>query len=277
MKPRKTFGQRLEKVWEDPRALGVKLLQGAIDHLRGYSYDFDRNGERRLLERMGTLGARTVFDVGANVGDWTLAAAQLMPEAHIHSFELSPRTWRTLSQRVSGPRFTVNNCGMGDRDGSIAFKDYGENSTVNTILSNATYHDAQQTAVVSEAQIVTGDRYCEQHGIASIDLLKIDVEGADHLVLAGFERMLGARAVRVVQFEYGYTHGDAKFLMRDFHELFARHGYAVGRLERRGVAFGPWHYKMNDFRSGPNYVAVRNDDTAALQALTRFDQRSKQC
>lgn len=269
MMPRKTLGQRLSKAWADPRTVGVKLLQGAIDHLRGYSYDFERNGERQLLERMATLGARTVFDVGANVGDWTLVAAQLMPDAHIHCFELSPRTWRTLSQRVSGARFTVNNCGMGDRDGTIEFKDYGENSTVNTILPNATYHDAKLTAAVSRAEIVTGDTYCARHGIERIDLLKIDVEGADHLVLAGFERMLRAQTVRVVQFEYGYTHGDAKFLMRDFYALFARHGYTVGRLERRGVAFEPWHYKMNDFRSGPNYVAVPQNDDAALSALAR--------
>lgn len=269
MTSRKTFRQRLRKAWDDPRALGVKLLQGAIDHLRGYSYNFDRNGERRLLESMALLNARTVFDVGANVGDWTLAAAQLMPEAHIHSFELSPRTWRTLSQRVSGARFTVNNCGMGDRDGTIEFKDYGENSTVNTILSNATYHDARLTAVISQSEIVTGDTYCARHGIQNIDLLKIDVEGADHLVLAGFEGMLRAKAIRVVQFEYGYTHGDAKFLMRDFYAFFERHGYTVGRVERRGVAFTPWNYKMNDFRSGPNYVAVRHDDAAALSALAR--------
>jgi hypothetical protein len=38
------------------------------------------------------------------------------------------------------------------------------------------------------------------------------------------------------------------------------------------VAFAPWNYKMNDFRSGPNYVAVRQDDAAALQALERFDR-----
>ena len=270
MTNRKPLGTRLRKAWNDPRALGVKLLQGAIDQLRGYSYDFDRNGERRLLEAMATLSPRTVFDVGANVGDWSLVAAQLMPTAHIHCFELSPRTWRTLAARVQGERFTVNNSGMGDRDGTIEFKDYGENSTVNTILSNATYHDHRQTAVVSQATIVTGDTYCSEHGIDAIDLLKIDVEGADHLVLAGFERLLGAGAIRVVQFEYGYTHGDAKFLMRDFHEFFARHGYAVGRLERRGVVFAPWNYKMNDFRSGPNYVAVRQDDAQALRVLSRF-------
>lgn len=266
----RSLGERLRRAWDDPRAVGVKLLQGAIDGLRGYSYDFDKNGERRLLEALAALPVRTVFDVGANVGDWSLAVSSALPAADIHCFELSPRTWKTLSARLQGPRFHVNNCGMGRESGDISFKDYGENSTVNTILPNATYHDARLASVTSTARIVSGDDYCREHGIVSIDLLKIDVEGADHLVLQGFAPQLGAQAIRVVQFEYGYTHGDAKFLMRDFHELFAGHGYIVGRLTRRGVAFGPWNYKMNDFRSGPNYVAVRRDDTETIRLLERF-------
>ena len=73
---RRPLGERLRKAWDDPRAVGVKLLQGAIDSLRGYSYDFDKNGERRLLEVLSALPVNTVFDVGANVGDWSLAAAR---------------------------------------------------------------------------------------------------------------------------------------------------------------------------------------------------------
>lgn len=267
---RRTLGERLRTAWTDPRAVGVKLLQGAIDGLRGYSYDFDRNGERRLLETLATVPVHTVFDVGANVGDWSLAAARVLPLATIHCFELSPRTYKTLSARLQGERFRVNNCGMGRASGNISFKDYGENSTVNTILTNATYHDAKLEPVTATAQLVSGDDYCREHGISAIDLLKIDVEGADHLVLEGFAPQLAAKAIRVVQFEYGYTHGDAKFLMRDFYELFDGHGYTVGRLTRRGVSFAPWNYKMNDFRSGPNYVAVRRDDAEIMQLLERF-------
>ena len=267
---RRPLGERLRKAWDDPRALGVKLLQGAIDSLRDYSYDFDKNGERRLLEVLSTLPVSTVFDVGANVGDWSLAAARALPSADIHCFELSPRTFETLSARVQGPRFHLNNCGMGRESGSVSFKDYGENATVNTLLTTATYHDARLSAVTSTARIVSGDDYCRERGIEAIDLLKIDVEGVDHWVLEGFAPQLRAKVIRVVQFEYGYTHGDAKFLMRDFHGLFEGHGYSVGRLSRRGVAFAPWNYKMNDFRSGPNYVAVRQDDAETLRLLERF-------
>jgi FkbM family methyltransferase len=270
MKTTKSLKERLKKAAKDPRQVLVKALQGLIDQLRGYSYNFEKNGERRLLERLAEIKPTTVFDVGANVGDWSLVASALMPQATVHCFELSPSTCQTLRQRLVGDRFRVNNCGMGNHNGLIEFKDYGENSTVNTILQDATYHDHKMTARITQSQIVTGDSYCQEHGISQIDLLKIDVEGADHLVLEGFAQMLDRRALRVVQFEYGYTHGDAKFLMRDFYRLFASYGYLVGRLSPRGVDFSPWHYKLNDFRSGPNYLAVHQEDAELLRLLTRF-------
>ena len=61
-----------------------------------------------------------------------------------------------------------------------------------------------------QVEVQTGDAYCTRHRIERIDLLKIDVEGAEHLVLRGFERMLHERRIEVIQFEYGlaniYTH-----------------------------------------------------------------------
>jgi hypothetical protein len=58
---------------------------------------------------------------------------------------------------------------------------------------------------VEEATATTLDLYCERNGVADIDLLKVDVEGAEFQVLVGARRMLGARRVRCVTFEFGQT------------------------------------------------------------------------
>lgn len=47
-----------------------------------------------------------------------------------------------------------------------------------------------------------GDAYCQQHGIDRIDLPKIDVEGAEHLVMDGFGDMLSK--VGVIQWEMAW-------------------------------------------------------------------------
>lgn len=265
----KPLKARLRKAYRDPSTVLVKILQGAIDSLRGYSYDFNKNGERELLEKLSGEGFREVFDVGCNVGEWSLTAVKYFAQARIHCFELSASTFRTLSANLKGPNFVLNNMGMGDRDAQVQYKDYGEDSKVNTLLVDATYHDRKLESLIKTATIRAGDSYCAEKGIEQIDFLKIDVEGADHLVLDGFAAMLRRQAIRVVQFEYGYTHGDAKFLMRDFYKLFEQHGYIVGRVQKGGIAFDEWTYKHNDFRSGPNYVAIRKDDAHLRSVLAR--------
>jgi hypothetical protein len=114
-----------------------------------------------------------------------------------------------------------------------------------------------------------GDAYCDENGIDFIDFLKIDVEGAEHLVLAGFDKMLMRKSVRLIQFEYGYTNGDTKFLMRDFYEYFEKLGYIIGRVRKGPIFFDKWTYKHNDFKSGPNYVAIRADDLELKDILLK--------
>ena len=112
-----------------------------------------------------------------------------------------------------------------------------------------------------------GDDFSESAEIVHIDLLKIDTEGADHLVLAGFEGMLASHNIDVVQFEYGTWALETKFLLRDFYLLFASCGYVVGRLFPRGVHFGPYDVCDEDFR-GLNFVAVREALADVIASLS---------
>ncbi len=81
--------------------------------------------------------------------------------------------------------------------------------------------------------------------------------------------MLRSGKIRIVQFEYGYGNGDARFLMRDFYELFEEYGYKISKVNNGSLKFSEWTYKNNDFKSGPNYVAVRRDDAELIAILTR--------
>lgn len=244
-----------------------KLARRYVQKYEGYSYDFARNGERRILDLLGNENFRTIFDVGANIGDWTRIALSTFPAAHIHSFELSAGTYATLTANVEDTRAHLNNVGLADQDGTIRYKDYGTNSGVNTILSEATYHDRLTAFTEKTGRLRRGDAYCREHKIDHIDFLKIDVEGAEHLVLEGFSDLLKHQKIGIIQFEYGYTHADAHFLMKDFYQFFARHGYVIGPLKPNGVIFGQFSYRLNGFESGPNYVAVAQTQTRLIEKL----------
>ena len=163
----------------------------------------------------------------------------------------------------------LNNYGLSNKKKKVKYKDYGNNSTVNTLFSNSSYHDKQLSFQLKTSNLETGDGYCLSKNIEAIDYLKIDVEGAEHLVLEGFSCLLKKQKIRIIQFEYGYINGDTKFLMRDFYQFFNGLDYIVGRVTKDGVAFEEFNYKINEFKSGPNYVAIHSKDVAIINKIKR--------
>ncbi len=251
----------------NPALLLYKACKSYVRSYEGYSYKFHKNGEARLFSQLSGRDMRTVFDVGANVGEWSQIARSSFPHAAIHAFELSDTTYNILAKTASEHGFTANNFGLSEQDAEIEYKDYGDGSTVNTIIVDADFHDERLAANIKTAKVTTGDAYCAANGIEQIDLLKIDVEGAEHLVLRGFHRMLSEQRIGLVQFEYGFVNGDAHFLMKDFFRLFEDYGYVIGPLKPKGAIFGPFDYTLNNFKSGPNFVAVNKKRPDLIDAV----------
>lgn len=228
-----------------------------IDIYRDYSYDFESNGEAWLTRRAAQImpSDGVVFDVGANKGRWTQAVKKSAPDANVHCFEISPKTFANLQSELgSAKNVVLNNFGLSDKAGEIQFRDYGTNHGGNTLIQNPCYVHNKPMEMVS-AKVVTGAEYCKERGIAKINLLKIDVEGWEYFVLKGFEHMIADQKIEMIQFEYGYNQADVYTLMREFYGFFEERGMKVGRLTPKGVHFVPFSHELNDFKSGPNYVA----------------------
>ena len=79
----------------------------------------------RLVSRLVEQGMRprTVLDVGANVGQFGIAAAKLFPGVHVHSFEPLPTAVAALRRNVRRlDNVTVYPIALGDRDGEVAMR-----------------------------------------------------------------------------------------------------------------------------------------------------------
>lgn len=245
----------------------ARICEKYLENFNGFSYEFSKNGEADVLRKLSAFEMKTIFDVGSNVGDWALIANEYLRPLKIHCFELSEKTFETLSKNIIGNQYVLNNVALSNVSGNITYKDYGINSGVNTILLDANFHNTPFELMKGIS--LTGNEYCITNNIKQIDFLKIDVEGAEHYVLEGFSECLREKRIRVIQFEYGYTNGDAKYLMKDFYELFDGYGYIVGRIRPGVVEFDKWTYKLNDFNSGPNYIAVLKTEEALIEILSK--------
>lgn len=239
----------------------------------GFSYDFRKNGELAIIKALPSIvGASkpVIFDVGANVGDWTNLLKQFLPNADVHCFEISPKTFANLKKNTAQlSDIHLNNFGLSDKEGEMVFTDFGENNGGNTLVGNPSFCH-RDNAQKSSAILTTGDAYVSKNNVQRIDFLKMDVEGWEYFVLKGFGEFLDPKNISVMQFEYGYAHADVHTLMRDFYNLLAPKGYAIGRLCKNGVDFSPFHFSLNDFKSGPNFVACSPE---LFEKLSCFSHR----
>jgi FkbM family methyltransferase len=140
-----------------------------------------------LFQRL-LLPGMTVFDVGANVGYYALLAARGVGNSgRVHAFEATPTVARRLAENIKLNRLqnvTVKHAAVCDRSGEVEFRLHEDDSEGNSLVSYA--HDWPAVRVPA----LTLDGYIGEQRVERVDLLKIDVEGAESLVLVGAAGLL---------------------------------------------------------------------------------------
>lgn len=227
--------------------------------------DFDTNGERMVLERMARTGLHHVFDVGANRGEWSAELLRFSPEAEIHCFEIVPTTAEHCRKRFAdNPRITVNDVGLADHEGTIDVSFWPEDDRwSSTVPGVAAIHGGNTQTIA--AKIITGDAYLNHSGIAQIDLLKLDVEGAEDSVLKGFSWALSTGRIAAIQFEYGLGNLASRFFLSDYYAMLGTR-FVIGRIFPDGVEFKDFE-PTDEHLTLSNYLAVRRDRTDIIALL----------
>jgi FkbM family methyltransferase len=160
--------------------------------------------EVRLIK--GALKPGMVFlDIGANMGYYTLLAAQRVgPGGQVHSFEPSPRMFSELKFNVELNRFSnvqLNHVALGDKPGMARLSRYERGQEVYGSLSQRCFPGARAIGY-DDVVVETLDNYMENKNIKQVDFMKMDVEGAELMVLRGAERFLKQFKPQKIVFEF---------------------------------------------------------------------------
>jgi FkbM family methyltransferase len=218
--------------------------------------EFTISGEIKMMEALSTYKMKTIFDVGANIGEWSRMARKYQPEANIHLFEPMPPVFnKLLMNNVLDNRMWPNNAGMSEQSCLIELNYSADNDR----LSSALHELFRPDGVIRPAFAYGGKDYCDVHDIDLIDMIKIDTEGWEMKVLKGFDHLLKDGRVALIQFEYGYANILTKDLLIDYYRYLHPYGYMIGIQTPEGVVFRNYDLLHENF-NGPNYVAVHNSN-----------------
>lgn len=133
------------------------------------------------------------FDVGAHVGYYSVLASSLIGESgFVHSFEPTPRTFGSLKLNMLNKKNSkINNLAVLDVDSKINFFDYGPKYSAFNSYKKRSGEEMKFLSVPKSVEIntVSLDRYCVANNVYP-DLIKIDAEGAEHLILQSMTTIL---------------------------------------------------------------------------------------
>jgi FkbM family methyltransferase len=167
----------------------------------------------------------TVVDVGAGIGTETLSfARQVGPAGRVLAIEAHPAVFGCLARmcRLNGLAHVVPvACAASDAPGELFMTDLDRHIS-NTVL------DGNGAGVAVPAR--TLDDLCAEHGIATIDLLKMNIEGAETAALRGARRMLPRTrhvCISCHDFKAAATGIDAMRTKRAVCELLRGHGFEL--------------------------------------------------
>ena len=146
-----------------------------------------------------------VVDVGANIGLFTVATAQLVgPSGRVTAYEADPEIAAVLEDNVTsnwlGEWVTIVNRAASDHDGVLSLRRHpryrGSTAAgVSDLTAHAISSGYQESTVECERldERLTGTR--------RLRLVKVDVEGGEAAVVAGLSGLLDQNAVQLLDME----------------------------------------------------------------------------
>jgi FkbM family methyltransferase len=238
------------------------------------------SGERAALDvlRRRHRAPYCIFDVGSNQGQYVkLILANMGAEAlSVHCFEPGLETFKTLVSSVqTDSRIKLNNLGIGKNRGEAVLHYDNAGSGLASLTMRKLDHFGIKFTKTESVAVDTIDSYCSDHSINRIHLLKLDIEGHELDALAGASKMLGAKAIDIVTFEFGGCNIDTRSFFQDFWYFFAEVHMRIFRITASGYLFPIQSYKEIDeqFRT-TNFIALKNDCLPAAHGASTANRKA---
>ena len=185
-----------------------------------------------LLEMARAAGVNVIYDVGANIGTWTLLARAIIPGATIEAFEPLPAHHSKFMQncdQLSG--ISLHRVALGSKNATLPLRvtDFSDASSFLPV----TKEGQERFGLKEVAQVsVTSwrlENYCTEKKLPLPDLIKLDVQGFELEVLSGAIPILASVKALIVELSFVQLYQD-QCMFLDVCNAMEKYGFRLHAL-----------------------------------------------
>lgn len=249
------------------RSLGLYIFK-RIENIG--NADFSTNGEKvfvhNLFHSFNTLCGEndeiTMFDIGANVGNYTTMLLernkQYGKKLSIYCFEPTTAAYNELKTKHGDKRnIHLEKIAVSNENGETEiFYDEEKSGFASLYKRNLGTFSIYMNK--SEGVKTTRlDTFIKQNNTEHIHFLKIDIEGHELKAFEGLGDYLHYEFIDFIQFEYGGANLDSHTSLMEFYDLFTRRKFTIAKIMPSGLQIRDYEYYMDNFIYA-NFVAISN-------------------
>ncbi|GAA4460976.1 FkbM family methyltransferase [Novipirellula rosea] len=209
---------------------------------------------------------KTFLDVGAHIGSVISAVRKHDPAVRIIAVEAIPEKAARLRRKF--PNVVLHACAVAEADGEMTFFIDTQKTGYSSLIApddNESHIREIQVAVKRLDTLIPAD--------AVVDVIKIDIEGAELGALRGATNLL-SRWKPVVMFESAPTRLSSGYEPRDLYQFFEQRGYEIvvpNRLAHDGSGLCEQGFIESHLypRRSTNYFAVHRDRRIEIRDRAR--------
>lgn len=183
------------------------------------------------------------IDIGAGAGTETIAMSRNVgPLGRVYSVEASPETYKLLQANISDndlKNVSVFNVAISDNNETERISTVADHHIVNTLFSIGGV----------QVKAVTMDTFIKENNIETIDYLKVNIEGAEKLLIRQFTSVRKIRHIAVSCHDFlGKRHQDpAFFTKQEVREFLVQHNFKL-YFQHTGIDYiDDWVYGISQY------------------------------
>ena len=201
---------------------------------------FHELNEWRFLNKYLTP-EMTFFDIGSNQGEYALFAGKRLTQGRVLAFEPVDFFFDVLNKNIALNHFhniQTFHYGLSDKDTQMPIYREEKGAEANEGLASI-FQSERRTQFLQNIDLRTLDGVAPSFNLKRIDFMKIDVEGAEMMVLKGAQKTIQHYKPLIMMEVSKNNYDAAGYTIDDVLNFFSALGYSLRTITKKGTLESP--------------------------------------